>query len=156
MLKLSIGGVEVKISKFLDTKFPRMIAEPIPSMEYSLFGTSVGDGPRFASRYIWNVNALLDFHCDADIEMKLGIIYQIFDTQRRALGSAFINLEDTTQQIQELTASKHTTVTATSSSTLGSYTSHYAVFNVWMTKPPEFTQMGRYKSVSFTLLEATS
>jgi hypothetical protein len=155
MLKLTIRSIEVEIYKFLDTKLPRMIAEPIPSMEYSLFGTSVGDGARFPSRYIWNVNALLDIRCDADIERKLGIIYQTFDADRRALENAFIELEDTTQEIQELTASMRPTVPATSSVVIGSYTSHYAVFNVWMTKPPEFSQMGKYKSVSFTLLEAT-
>jgi hypothetical protein len=151
MLTLSISGLQLSIKKFTDNKLPRVIVEPYPNLEYSVYGTPVGDGPLFSCKYIWSISTILTI----DECRVLGAIYQEFDTQRRNLESASITLIDTNQSVEEKSPRTRAIAPDTSAISLpNSYVSYYGQFYVWFTKPPDFQDSGRYRTVQFTLVES--
>jgi len=150
MISLELNEIKVTFSKFLDKKLPLSILAPSPTVEFSLNGTAVGAGGYFTPKYLWSINALID----QETEIKLNIIYKEFERLRTSLQDAAILLEDTNQQIQELTESLiHTPIPDTTITEIGDYSSFYAQFNVWFTQSPAYLQEGRYRTVNLTLTE---
>jgi hypothetical protein len=149
-ITLTLDGITVTFNKFLDQKLPRTIITPTPQIEYSLFGTPLGSGGYFNSKYLWTINALIT----EEEETNLNIIYKEFERLRITLDDARITLEDTNQKVQERTDNLiHSPLIGTDIEEIGSYSSFYAQFTVWFTQSPEYSQTGRYKTVNFTMTE---
>ncbi len=153
-ITLSLNSLTLSISHFLDAKYPRVLAEPLPRVEYSAFGTPVGDGPTYESKHIWAINTLLT-HEEANI---LQAIYVEFDTIRRSSPTldASILVTDTNQAFLERTPRTRGIAPDTLENSVGiSIVAYYAQFKAWMTKPPELDERGVYVAASFTLQETT-
>ena len=155
-LSLSIGDLSLTLNKFSDRQLPRTIIEPHSGVEYSIWGTTIGDGPVFQPKYVWSVTASVG-HCqEQNAERMLGAIYAEFDLRRRTMPheNAQIRLIDTNQEIQEKAPRTRAIAPGTAITTLpGEYISYFAQFDVWFVQPPSYSVEGRIRTVNFSLQE---
>ena len=155
-LTLSIGDLSLTLTKFSDRQLPRTHVEPHSGVEYSIWGTTIGDGPVFQPKYTWSVNAIVG-HCqEQQAERMLGAIYAEFDYRRRTMPheNAQIRLIDTNQEIQEKAPQTRALAPGASITNLpGNYLSYFAQFDVWFVQPPTYSEEGRIRIANFSLQE---
>lgn len=153
-IQLILGSLSVTLAKFPDNKLPRAVVEPHAGLEYSIYGTSIGDGPRVEPKFIWSVNAFVDQNQEA----LIGAIYFEFDLLRRTqpYTPAEVRLIDTNQKYQERLPRTRAIASGTTATNIGSsHVSYFAQFNVWFVKPPDFTELGRIRTVNLTFQESS-
>lgn len=151
-LTLSLNGLSLKLNKFTDNKLPRAVIDPYGGVEYSIYGTPIGDGPAFEPKFVWAVTAFVD----KDQERLIGAIYAEFDRLRRTqpYQSANILLIDINQEYQEKLPRTRALAPDTTQQFVGAaHVSYFAQFYVWMVKPPELVENGIWRTVTLTLQE---
>lgn len=149
---VTLGSLSLEISRVSNSQYPRAVVEPLPKVEYSINGSVVGDGPNFAPKSIWAINAFLKEE-ERDI---LIAIHSEFDYLRRTLQIADISLADYTlpyiERSPRTKALAPGTVEQTVEQNIGQL-KYFATFKTWMVQPPQFENGGRYTLASFTLQE---
>lgn len=149
-LTLSISGLSLEINRFTEGRFPRTIVDHYAKVEYSFYGSNIGDGSLFVPKFIWAVGAVLT----KDEARLLSTIYSEFDTLRRLDLSANILLIDTIQEVQERAPRTRAIAPGTSEVFVGSnHTSYFAQYNVWITSPPDYEVFGLDRRCNFTMME---
>lgn len=151
MLQLTLGGLSLTLDKFTDGKLPRTTVEPFAGLEYSIYGTSIGDGPFFEPKFIWVATALVD----RTQERLVRAINAEFDQLRRNRQSADVLLYDTNEEYSEKLPRTRALVPGYTAIPVGAtHTSYFAQFKVWIVRPPEFNEQGRLRTVTLTLQES--
>ncbi len=109
----------------------------------------------FEPKFVWTINCyLLPDECKI-----LKAIYAESDYLRRTppYGGAEIWLDDGNETYEERLPRTRAIIPNTTLITIGdTHISYHARFKTWMVKPPEFEEVGRVNTVSFTLQEASS
>lgn len=153
-LEISISDINLKIENLTEPSFTRARVNPVPQVEYSIYGAAIGDGPFFEPKHIWAVNCLLE----REEMLVLEAIYSEFDKRRRTppYTNAEVLVWDTNQEFVEMVPSTRAIVPNTSQVTVASeYVSYFAQFKTWFVKPPEYEEDGSYIRASFTLQETS-
>ncbi|QSJ14601.1 hypothetical protein JYQ62_22135 [Nostoc sp. UHCC 0702] len=150
---LEISSISVEITKFTAPKFPRARIEPLPKLDYSIDGASLGSGPYFEPKYLWTINCNLT----PDESILVETIYFEFDYLRRKLQPAEVTLTDKTLRYTERKPRTRDIAVGTDETYIGNtHTAYFAKFKCWFIQPPEFEEKGVYNSASFSLQEADS
>jgi len=151
LVLLSIGSLSVEIKRFTDFAYPRLKADPLPSLQYSIAGNSIGEGSLFEAKHVWSIKCLLL----PEEAKKLSAIYFEFDLQRRSLQKAYVRVADKSLEFQERSPRTRPLITGEVENDLGNgYISYYAEFNSWFVSAPVFTERGVFVETSFSLQEA--
>lgn len=144
--------MELTISKFLTPRFPRSPVEPLAKLEYSNNGASIEDGPIFATRYLWTINAVLDVE---ETELLQAIYSESDYRRRKILPNTTITLTDNLQRLVERPPrTKPLAPNATEIAVGSNQIKYFAVFQTKIIQPIEIEELGENNSVSFTLQEA--
>lgn len=153
-LKLSISGISLEIENLTEPAFTRARVNPVPQVEYSIYGAAIGDGPFFEPKHIWAVNCLIG----REEMLVLEAIYSEFDKRRRTppYTNAEVLVWDTNQEFVEMAPRTRAIVPSTPQITVASgYVSYFAQFKTWFVKPPEYEENGNYIGASFTIQETS-
>jgi len=154
MLKLIFGDLDLTIYHVLEARFPRTRADPVASLEYSVAGTPIIDGPSFEPKYIWQISCLLE---DEEAAI-LRLIYNESDKKRRTApyGGNEILIFDYFDPVEEkVPRTRAIAPDAVETLVKSGYISYFAQFKGFLLKEPEFTKTGIYKSANFTLVESS-
>jgi hypothetical protein len=150
-LVLTLNEISVEFVRFLDTNYPRVLAEGSSSkVEFSIFGTPAIDGPAYISRHIWACNAIYT-HEQRDL---LEALFAEFHYRRRNQQLCDILIYDTTATLKERSPRTRALVPDTSERAIGSsHVAYYAQFKGVFTEGPKFNKAGQWDFVQFTLTE---
>lgn len=150
-LVLTLNEISVEFVRFLDTNYPRVLAEGSSSkVEFSIFGTPAIDGPAYVSRHIWACNAIYT-HEQRDL---LEALFAEFHYRRRNQQLCDILIYDTTATLKERSPRTRALVPDTSERAIGSsHVAYYAQFKGAFTEGPKFNKAGIWDFVQFTLTE---
>ena len=149
-LTLSLAGITVTISKFINTEFPRVTVQPLGAVEYSVLGSVALQGSYFEPKYMWQFQAL----CDKEQRLLLEALAFEFQTRRRALEECDILIYDTTAPLVEQSRTRaivpNTTEMAING---GTHLAYYACFKSAIVDGLKPSQNGRLDMLQLTLSE---
>lgn len=147
-LRLTLGSLSVKIWRFQDEKYPRIL--PDSKTERSAYGTLTGYGLAYEDPHLWTVNALVS---KAEAE-TLQRIYGKQQALKRQKQDPSILLDDTTWIFSEDPPRTRALVAGTTEEIDGDGTKYFARYYAWITSPPQFQASGADIKVSFGMEEA--
>jgi hypothetical protein len=151
-LSLSLSGLTVSFSEFLDSKIARVKAEAA-RVERSAAGNLISYGASFEDPHLWVFNASVTLE---EAELVEAIYWEHCD-RRRNFQPFQILVVDTTWRLQERAPRSRATAPSPFDSvlTVGSlHIKYYAQFWAVFSQKPEFTQQGVSMSVTVALEEA--
>lgn len=149
MIELSLAGLNVKLSKFLNNDYPRVIVQPT-SVEYSAYGVPVITGIHHQNKYLWSVNAI----CDRNQRDLLETIWWESEERQRKITDGNILIYDSTATIKEKTPRTRAIVPNTTTIAIGTnYVSYFAQFKGLIISELKFTKAGVVDTVSFSIAE---
>lgn len=149
-LTLSLAGLSVTFSKFINTNYPRVTVQPLSVMEFSAFGTPAISGSYFEPKYLWQLEAL----CDRTQRQMIEAIAYEFHTRRRALQDSDILLLDTTAYVTErLPRSRGIVPGGVETAINGTHLSYHGQFKTAISDGPKFSSNGRLDVLSISLTE---
>jgi len=154
MLKLIFADLDLTIYDVVDPKFPRTRSDPVASVEYSVAGTPILDGPSFEPKYIWTISCLLE----NDDAIALKLIYHESDKKRRLppYGSSEITIIDYFDPVAEkVPRTRAIAPDSVETVVRPGYISYHAQFKGFLLKEPEFSEEGIYRLANFTLVESS-
>lgn len=147
-LKLTLGTLTVTLNRFLDTKAPRSQAIGA-SVDYAASGNAIISGA-LRNPHIWTINTPLEA-----TERRLILSIHAEQERLRIAGSdPSITLEDSIQEFHEATPRTRALATGASETTIATgFICYYAKFKGVISNQPEIVQLGKYKALSFQILE---
>jgi len=149
-LQLSIGGLSVTLTRFLNRTLPRIDAEgQETSAIYSPSGAASVQGVVYAQKSLWNIEA----ECSIEAYETLKLIRKESDYQRSSNGDPNILILDTTERYEERGSRTRAIVPSTSEITRSPYVLYYAQFNAIMQNKPEAEETPIGFNVRFVMLE---
>jgi hypothetical protein len=151
-LSLSLSGLTVTFSEFLDSKIPRVKAEAA-RVERSAAGNLLSYGASFEDPHLWVFNASVTL---AEAELVEALYWEHCNL-RRNFQPFEILVIDTTWRLQERAPRSRATAPSPFDqvAAIGSlHIKYYAQFWAVFSQKPEFTEQGASMAVTVALQEA--
>lgn len=150
MLTLSLAGITIRFTSFLNNEYPRTTIE-LSTVEFSTNGTPAQNGVAFEAKHLWSINA----PCTPDLRDKLEMLTYEFHRRNRLVSvDSDITVWDSTRNFKEPSPRTRDIVPGGLEQVMGSgFVAYPAVFKAALTENPKFSSLGKIDSVSFQLTE---
>jgi hypothetical protein len=148
---LTHGSLTLEISKISSPQFPRARIEPLPKIEYSNNGSTVGDGPVFAPKHLWTFSSIQLTKQETIILQRM---YAKFAYKAPTAQDATILLSDHALIYCEPTPRTKQLAASSTEEIVDGQVAYFGKFKTWFIEPPKYEAGGFYNLASFTLQEA--